>query len=45
VFTGGSSIPSAVEVGVEDFREAIISLTPSISEEDLSYFQKMRDKL
>ncbi|PNF15634.1 hypothetical protein B7P43_G15602 [Cryptotermes secundus] len=42
---GGSSMPSAVEVGVEDFREAIINLTPSISEEDLAYFQKIRDKL
>jgi hypothetical protein len=45
LFTGGNSIPSAVEVGMEDFREAIISITPSISEEDLAYFQKIRDKL
>jgi SpoVK/Ycf46/Vps4 family AAA+-type ATPase len=38
-------MPSAVEVGVKDFREAITSLKPSISEEDLAYFQKIRDKL
>jgi hypothetical protein len=38
-------MPSAVEVGMEDFREAVISLTPSVSEEDLAYFQKIRDKL
>jgi len=42
-FTGDSSIPSVVEVGVEDFREAIGSLTPSVSKEDLAYFQGIRD--
>lgn len=40
----GSSIPSAVEVGVEDFREAISSLTPSVSKEDLAYFQGIWDR-
>jgi hypothetical protein len=45
VFAGDSSVPSAVVVGMEDFREAIINLTPSVSEEDLAHFQKMRDKL
>jgi hypothetical protein len=43
-FTDGSSIPSAVEVGVEDFREAISSLTPSVSKEDLAYFQGIWDR-
>jgi hypothetical protein len=43
-FTGDSSIPSVVEVGVEDFREAIDSLTPSVSKEDLAYFQGIRDR-
>lgn len=45
MFTGDSSISSAVEVGMEDFREAITGLTPSVSEEDLAHFQKIRDKL
>lgn len=43
-FTGESSLPSVVEVGVEDFREAIGSLTPSVSKEDLAYFQGIRDR-
>ena len=43
-FTGDSSVPSVVEVGVEDFREAIGSLTPSVSKEDLAYFQGIRDR-
>ena len=43
-FTGDSSVPSAVEVGVEDFREAIGSLTPSVSKVDLAYFQGIQDR-
>jgi hypothetical protein len=34
VFTGGNSVPSAVEVRMVDFKEAINSL-PSITREDL----------
>jgi SpoVK/Ycf46/Vps4 family AAA+-type ATPase len=45
MLTDGNSVPSAVEVGVKDFREAINSLIPSVSEEDLSYFQQIQDKL
>jgi hypothetical protein len=29
---------------VEDFREAIINLTPSVSKEDLAYFQGIGDR-
>jgi hypothetical protein len=43
VFTGGNSLPSAVEVGMVDFREAINSL-PSIAKEDFAYFQQIQDK-
>jgi hypothetical protein len=43
-FTGDSSVPSFVEVGVEDFREAIGSLTPSVSKEELAYFQGIQDR-
>jgi hypothetical protein len=43
-FTDDSSIPSVVEVGVEDFREAVGSVTPSVSKEDLAYFQGILDR-
>lgn len=43
-FPGDSNIPSVVEVGVEDFREAIGCVTPSVSKEDLAYFQGIRDR-
>ncbi|XP_021931499.1 peroxisome assembly factor 2 isoform X4 [Zootermopsis nevadensis] len=41
---GGNSVPSPVEVGMVDFREAINSL-PSVKKEDYAHIQQIRDKL